>query len=93
MTIMSRAWTVQNKKEPSIFLKIQSKHRQVILSKFSKSLRVSHTISEFLVSNALTVASSKPESLDRAKQKGTFDFSQNLIKTRSSDFKQDSEEF
>ena len=34
---LSRAWIVQNKKEPWIFLKIQSKHRQVISSKFSKS--------------------------------------------------------
>ena len=31
--------------------------------------------------------------LDRAKQKGTFDFSQNLIITPSADFKQVSEEF
>ena len=29
----------QNKKEPSIFLKIQSKHRQGISSKFRKSFR------------------------------------------------------
>ena len=37
--IITRALTVQNKKEPSIFLKIQSEHRQVISSKFSKSFR------------------------------------------------------
>ena len=36
---MTRAWTLQNKKEPSIFLKIQSKHRQVISSKFPESFR------------------------------------------------------
>ena len=36
---MGRAWTVQNKNEPWIFLKIQSKHRQVISSKFPKSFR------------------------------------------------------
>ena len=36
---ISKPWTVQNKKEPSIFLKNQSKHRQVISSKFSKSFR------------------------------------------------------
>ena len=30
---------MQNKKEASIFLKIQSKHRQVISSKFPKSFR------------------------------------------------------
>ena len=30
---------MQNKKEPSIFLRIQSKHRQVISSKFPKSFR------------------------------------------------------
>ena len=33
-----RAWTVE-KTEPSIFLKIESKHRQVISSKFPKSFR------------------------------------------------------
>ena len=36
--IMGRVWTVQ-KKELSIFLKIQSKHRQVISSRFPKSFR------------------------------------------------------
>ena len=36
---MNRAWTVRNKKEPWIFLKIQEEHRQVISSKFPKSLR------------------------------------------------------
>ena len=30
---------MQNQKKPSIFLKIQSKHRQVISSKFPKSFR------------------------------------------------------
>ena len=34
---LCRAWTVKNEKEPSIFLKIQSKHRQVISSKLPKS--------------------------------------------------------
>ena len=34
-----RAWTVQNKKEPSTFLESQSKDRQVISSKFPKILR------------------------------------------------------
>ena len=34
-----RAWTVQNKKEPSISLETWSKHHQVISSKFSKSFR------------------------------------------------------
>ena len=36
---MSRAWIGQNKKEPPIFLKIQSEYRQVISSKFPKSFR------------------------------------------------------
>ena len=34
---ITRAWTVQNKKKPSTFLEIQSKHRLVISSKFPKS--------------------------------------------------------
>ena len=37
--VINRALTVQNKKDPSIFLKIQSKHRQVIPCKFPKSFR------------------------------------------------------
>ena len=36
---ITRTWTVQNKKEPSIFAKLQSKHRQVISSKFPKRFR------------------------------------------------------
>ena len=36
---MIRAWTVQSKKESSIFLKVQSEHRQVVSSKFPKSSR------------------------------------------------------
>ena len=36
---INEAWTVKNKKEPSIFLKIESEHRQVISSKFPKSFR------------------------------------------------------
>ena len=35
----NRAWTVQNKKEPSFFLKIESEHRQQVSSKFLKSFR------------------------------------------------------
>ena len=42
-----RAWTVQNKKEPSIFLKIESKHRQVISSKFLKSFKGAHNLMAF----------------------------------------------
>ena len=38
--IIPRAWTVQSKKEPSIFLKVQSKRRQVISSEFPKSLKL-----------------------------------------------------
>ena len=30
---------MQNKKDPSIFLKVQTKHRKVISSKFPKSFR------------------------------------------------------
>ena len=32
-------WTVKNKREPSSFVKIEPKHRQVISSKFTKSFR------------------------------------------------------
>ena len=37
--IVTRAWTVQNKNEPLILLKIQSEHRKAISCKFPKSLR------------------------------------------------------
>ena len=36
---MSRSWTVLSKKEPSIFLKIELKHRELISSKFPKTFR------------------------------------------------------
>ena len=36
---MSRAWTVQNINQPSFLLKTQSKHRQVISSKFPENFR------------------------------------------------------
>ena len=35
--LITRAWTVRNKKEPLVFLKSQSKHRQVMSNKFPKS--------------------------------------------------------
>ena len=44
---MSRAWIGQNKKEPPIFLKIQSEYRQVISSKFPKSFRGAHDLVVF----------------------------------------------
>ena len=40
---------MQNKKEPSTFLKIQSKHRQVISSEFSKSFRGARDLVLFYV--------------------------------------------
>ena len=46
--ITDRAWTMQ-KKEPPIFLKIQSKHRQVISSKFPKSFRDARDVVVFYV--------------------------------------------
>ena len=39
LNFIIRAWTMQNQNKPSIFLKIQPKHRQVISSKFPKSFR------------------------------------------------------
>ena len=39
LVLTTRAWIVQNKNQHSIFLKSQSKRRQVISSKFPKSFR------------------------------------------------------
>ena len=39
LNFIIRAWTMQNQNKPSIFLKIQPKHRQVISSAFAKIFR------------------------------------------------------
>ena len=44
---MTRAWAVQNRKEPSTFVKIQSEHRQVISNKFLKSFRSARDLVAF----------------------------------------------
>ena len=69
---ISSSWTVQSKKEPSIILKIESKHRQVIQISFRRVLGVLVTWWCFMY---------------------FFDFSKNLIKTSSGDFKYVSEKF